>query len=246
MDNELVAKKLTESSQPWITIGKSDNQVVINNTDNTEDTGNASKLCSFETMVASNGPETSRRVRTDSTASKWSDVSHKSHKSSNGTGNVRPVQDCDNVLSNLLKLRGVYIGNLKTNSSEQELKRVFKVYGDIIDFYKPAGETYVFVHYKSHESSTRLVADWNGKRLDGQCQDGKRLVIRFTASQDQMSKYNAMSYEEYRKRCNDGHECHLWRSGQRCSYDRQCKYKHVPVCRAIDTLPDKRKSKWKV
>ncbi|XP_054158629.1 uncharacterized protein LOC128956940 isoform X2 [Oppia nitens] len=245
-----------ESSPPWVTIGKSRTNVnskpMVNNSNNSNDSGGggghqipnndmggASQLCTFEetaaAAAANNGLQRTGRVRTDSCTSKLSDKS-------NGGGKAY----VENVVTNLLKLRGVYIGNLKTNCSEKELKAAFKIYGDIIDFYKPAGETYVFVHYKSHESTGRLLADWNGRQFPGQCQDGKRLVIRFTPSQEQMSKYNSISLDEYKKRCNDALECHLWRSGQRCNYDRECQFRHVPACRAIDTVPDKRKSKWKV
>lgn len=147
--------------------------------------------------------------------------------------------------TNLHKLRGVYVGNLKPNFDHKSIKNRFKSYGTIVDFYQPSGAGYVFVHFKTHESPTHLIGDWQSVKVD-ECRDGLKLQLRFIPTQDQMQKYNSLTYSDYRKKVVDNGECDYWRSGSKCKYGKECFYKHIPINKSIDTLPDKRKSNWKL
>ena len=150
-----------------------------------------SKLCYFddnETEATLSRPSTPTEV--------WVTVQSRS-RTSTKTSSVDCVSQasrislnnkyCDEKPTNLLKLRGLYIGNLKKNFDHKVLRGIFKHYGTIVDFYQPSGEGYAFIHFKAHESATQLMADWQQKPLS-ECKDDKKLVIRFTASQEQMQK----------------------------------------------------------
>ncbi|CAG2172860.1 unnamed protein product [Oppiella nova] len=248
--------------QPWIRVKSKWRSIQHWVDESAGSTTGAGKLCSFDDRishsqtaaapVANSSPVKSRQKleRRESTSSVSS--SHTVQSSATAPVAGKPSHETKGYVSgpvtNLLKLRGVYVGHLKTNCPQKALLDVFKRYGSVVDFYQPSGECYAFVHYKIAESATQLVHDWNGREWAEACMPGRKVIARFTASQDQMSKYNAMSYGEYKKRCvEEPHrECDRWRSGKRCPYDRQCPYRHVLANRSVDTLPDKRKSKWKV
>ena len=193
-----------------------------------------SKLCSFDDEVAKDDNPDAGHMAWDNCS-----VTSDSRRSS-----IHVDFKTRQPATNLLKLRGVYIGNLKLHCDHKKLKDLFKHYGTIVEMYQPSGADYAFIHYKIHESATNMLNEWKGRHLD-QCKDGKPLVVRFTASQEQMKKFNSLSYSEYKKKCNDSHECERWRSGQMCPHDRNCPFKHVYINRAVDTLPDKRKVNWR-
>ena len=212
--------------------------------DNNFRSDTVSKLCSFEETIEEPVKESVATAQTSQTVSSVNVIpdncSVTSRHSSNEFKNNRSLQPA----TNLLKLRGVYIGNLKPNCDHKKLKDIFKAYGTIVEMYQPSGADYAFIHFKIHESATNMLNEWKHRHID-QCKDGKPLVVRFTASQEQMKKFNSLSYSDYKKRCNEFHECERWRSGQHCPYDRDCPYKHLYINRAVDTLPDKRKVNWK-
>jgi len=147
--------------------------------------------------------------------------------------------------TNLHKLRGVYIGNLKKSFDQTVVKNYFKVYGTVVDFYQPSGAGYAFIHFNNHESATHMIADWQSIRIN-ECRDNMKLHLRFIPTQDQMQKYNSLTYSQYRKKVIQFEECDYWRSGSKCKYGKECFYKHIPINKSIDTLPDKRKSNWKL
>jgi hypothetical protein len=145
--------------------------------------------------------------------------------------------------TNLLKLRGVYIGNLKPNFDHKVMKNRFRTYGTIVDFYQPSKAGYAFIHFKDHKSATDMISDWQSVRVD-ECKDNKKLLLRFIPTQEQMQKYNSMPYSQYRKKVIENNECDYWRSGSKCKYGEECFYSHIPINKSIDTPPDPRKSKW--
>ena len=146
--------------------------------------------------------------------------------------------------TNLLKLRGIYIGNLKARCDQKKLKDAFKKYGTIVDLYQPWNADYAFIHYNTHEAALQMLNEWKARPF-AEAKPGKKLMVRFTPSQEQMQKYNSLTVDEYKKRCNDAGECDLWRCGQRCPLGFNCPFAHTDINRAVDTLPEKRKAKWK-
>ncbi len=71
--------------------------------------------------------------------------------------------------TNLLKLRGVYITNLRTNFDHKVMNNRFRTYGTIVDFYQPSKAGYAFIHFKDHTSSNDMISDWQSVRFDGIC-----------------------------------------------------------------------------
>lgn len=141
--------------------------------------------------------------------------------------------------TNIFKLNSIFVTNLYENYDREKFRKMFEKFGRIISIYHRTNTSFAVVHFDNQFSPIYAIAKWNKQNVD-QISKGK-LRIRFNPFSNQRECYYKMSYSLYKLIVNKHGECHYWRSGMWCPFDRNCDFKHLISNRNVDPLPKGKK-----
>uniref|UniRef100_H3C3Y8 Zgc:123010 n=1 Tax=Tetraodon nigroviridis TaxID=99883 RepID=H3C3Y8_TETNG len=139
--------------------------------------------------------------------------------------------------------RSLWVGNVTTELTENHLRELFKVCGDIESIRVLHERFCAFVNFKSTDMAAHAM-----EKLNGYCIQNTRLVVRYPDRRPQrvtctplktcppVTQEAGPAAGPRRRGPVNGDECYFWRTTG-CHFGNNCRYKHIPDQKGKDKKP---------